>query len=123
MLELTLINLTTHPVIVYAGDRSVASWPPSGGFARLEEVLDGKGSLATDQGEVPGVRIRYSERVADLPEPRAGTAYIVSRVLAAAVARDDLYFPYDEVRDADGRIVGCRALGQFVHDSGGHDAG
>lgn len=122
-MQLTLINLTTHPVIVYAGDRPVASWPPSGGFARLEEVVDGKGSLATDQGEVPGVRIRYSERVADLPEPRAGTAYIVSRVLAAAVPRDDLYFPYNEVRDAEGRIVGCRALGQFAHDGEANGAG
>ena len=29
--------------------------------------------------------------------------------------RNDLYFPFDEVRDAQGRIVACRALGRFDH--------
>jgi hypothetical protein len=44
-------------------------------------------------------------------------------VLAAAVDRDDLYFPLEEVRDEEGRIIGCRALGRFSHgDRGMPDA-
>ena len=57
--------------------------------------------------------------VAHLPAPQPGVGYFVSRFLAARVPRNDLYFPADEVRDENGRIIGCRALGRFV---GGTDA-
>lgn len=111
-----LINLSTHPVTVYAGDAPLASWPASGVFARLAERHRTANAVATDQGDIPVTEVSYAPEVIDLPEPAAGTAYLVSRVLAAQVRRADLHFPFDEVRDDDGRIVGCRGLGRFAED-------
>ena len=111
-----LINVTPHAVTVYDDtDTPVASWPPSGSFTRLVESCAEGQPLMTDQGVVPLARVVYTGEIEGLPEPRAATAYIVSRVTAAAVDRPDLYFPFDEVRDERGQILGCRALGQFVH--------
>lgn len=47
-----------------------------------------------------------------LPDPVPGTVHIVARVVAAqAPERDDLVWPDDLIRDDQGRVVGCRALG------------
>ena len=113
---LRLVNLTTHPVVVQVGDDNpIAAWPASGAFARIVEEVSAPTGMDTDQGFVPVSLVRYADTVEGLPGKVSGTAYLVSRVLAAAVPRDDLYFPLDEVRDATGRIIGCRALGQFDH--------
>jgi hypothetical protein len=109
-----VVNLTLHPVTVYDGDQVVASWPPSGAFARLVESQTPAPAVVTGQGPVPVTEIAYAASVADLPEPVPGTVFLVSRVLAAAVAREDLFFPAEEVRDDTGRIIGCRTLARFV---------
>jgi hypothetical protein len=109
-----VVNLTPHPVTVYSGDAVVASWPPAGPFARLAEIRDERQTLSTHAGDVPVIGITYSEEIAELPEPSRGTVYVVSRVLAAAVPRHDLFAPVDEVRDSEGQIIGCRALGTFA---------
>jgi len=112
--SLVLVNLTPHPVNVFDGDRVIASWPPAGRFARRQEAWSPAGLLSTDQGPVPLTDISYGCDVQELSDPVAGTAYIVSRVLADAVPRDDLLFPADEVRDATGQILGCRTLARFT---------
>lgn len=112
---LRMRNLTPHTVRVLDGERVTAVWPPSGRFARVVEARRAGRALTTDIGEVPLVEVTYSPDVVDLPPEQPGVAYVVSRVLAAAVARDDLYFPADEVRDESGGIVGCRALARFTH--------
>jgi hypothetical protein len=109
-----VVNLTLHPVTVYEADHAVASWPPSGAFARLVESHGPAPTVLTDQGPMPVTEISYTSTVANLPDPTQETVFLVSRVLAAAVARDDLLFPADEVRDGNGRIVGCRTLARFV---------
>lgn len=109
-----LVNLTPHPVTLYSGDVPGPSWPPTGRFARVIESRGPVDTVLTDRGQVPVVGMSYAPQIADLPEPVLGTAFLVSRVLAAAVARTDLLFPADEVRDETGRIVGCRFLGRFV---------
>lgn len=117
-MTLSLINVTLHDVTVVAADGSPrASWPASGGFARVVEHRVAEDELPTDRGPVPVVLMTYQDKIEGLPEEVADTAYIVSRVLAAAVSRRrDLYFPLDEVRDDTGRIVGCRSLGRFSID-------
>lgn len=110
-----LENLTPHEVTVMANGTAFASWPTTGVFARLDEDVSAPVPLETDQGFIPVSQVRYAETVDGLPQQVSGTAYLVSRVLAAAVPRDDLYFPLGEVRDVTGRIIGCRALGQFDH--------
>lgn len=115
-----LVNVTPHDVTVFALDgAALACWPASGLFARVIEHVQNTDPLETGFGSIPSVAVRYSDAIDGLPTPEVGTAFIVSRVTAAAVAREDLYFPYDEVRDDAGRVVGCRALGRFVHGDRG----
>lgn len=46
--------------------------------------------------------------IVNLPEPKPGTYYIVSKMLAQAwPAREDLIFPGTLVYDADDHVVGC----------------
>lgn len=104
------INLTPHTVQLVKEDGTVAAEYASQGEARVTETLTG----TTRIGGVPVSTVRYGEPKG-LPEPVPGTYLIVSRVTAqAAAGRHDLLFPAREVRDAVGRIVGCRALGRFA---------
>lgn len=49
----------------------------------------------------------YLDEIVNLPEPKPGTYYIVSKMVAQACPkREDLIFPGTVVRDADGHIVG-----------------
>jgi hypothetical protein len=89
---------------------------PDGRFARVddERARLSQGWLNTGGGLVRLTRMRRSSRVAGLPAPRPGTRYVVPRVTAlAARGRGDLVFPFDELRDADGRVVGARGLAAF----------
>ena len=117
-----IINLTPHQVTVVAEDDTVlAEWPASGAVARLRETQVDGIHLGTEQGAIPTDQVTYADDVTGLPPEQAGTLLIVSRILAAQVHRADLYFPSREVRDEQGRIIGCRALGQFA-STGGDDA-
>ena len=114
---MNLINLTAHRVTVIPSVDVLASWPPTGTVARLPESVLRRGRVTTEQGEVPTEIIAYGAAVTDLPDATPGVAYIVSRVVAAALsARPDLFFPAGEVRDAAGAIVGCRSLGTFCNE-------
>lgn len=120
-----IINLTPHPLVIYddSGITDAAhilgQWPPTGTMARLPERIVPIPPITTDQGVMPTMGVSYDEGIEGLPEPQEGTVFVVSRVLAAEVPRPDVYFPFGEVRDADGRIIGCRALGQFSHSQRG----
>jgi len=108
-----LINLTPHAVTLWREQDPALTIPPDGRFARLDEEWVPGCPLLVGDVEVPIAAVTY-RGVEDLPEPQAGVAFVVSRVLAAAVPdRRDLYFPADEVRDASGRVIGCRRLGTF----------
>ncbi len=108
-----LINLTPHPLVLYDGNEIVLTVPPTGDVARVPEAVALEPSVGVLDATVPTVAVTYdTDRLA--PPPRiSGTHYIVSRTYAEAVQRDDLRFPYDEVRDTTGRIIGCRSLAQF----------
>ncbi len=107
-----LINLTPHPVNIYA-NRELADGPekviePSGTVARVACI-----ELGTNWTHRSGVAYEYVEygHVDDLPPPRPDADYIVSLVVAlAARGRDDLLAPYVEVRNAEGTMIGCRYL-------------
>ncbi len=115
----TLLNLTPHPIRVYDGERIIAEWPTSGTFARLDEIHHPAGTLTTSQGSIPLTSVAYAPRIIDLPPPEPGTVLVVSRVLAAASPRPDLVFPFDEVRDRDGQIIGCRGFARFTSTAQG----
>lgn len=49
--------------------------------------------------------------VENLPQPKEGTLFVVSRMVAeAATDRSDLIIPHDTVRDDEGNIIGCRGF-------------
>lgn len=101
-----IINLTPHAVTVLPEDGSApVTYPPSGRVARL---VARQGQFRYIQGEfVPSFTYGALEEPV---ERERNTAYIVSLVTALASFRPDFLFPFDEVRDENGRIVGCRTL-------------
>ena len=117
-----IINLTPHPVVVYddQDERVLDTFPPSGTVARLKEdiepgkTIDGYQTTTVTLGGVAG-----------LPDEKEGVIYIVSMPLimglrAAGVDRQDVVYPFGQVRDGDGRIIGCRTFGSLP-PTGGRD--
>jgi hypothetical protein len=126
LVNLTVDNvaLVTQPPPFYlAGQTDAAAVmrvPPDGGVARVDdaEARLGEHLLNTGSELVSLTRLRRDGRLADLPGPKPGTRYVVSRLTAlAARGRADLAFPFGEIRDGDGRITGARGLG-FYSPSG-----
>ncbi|BAK34151.1 hypothetical protein MLP_11370 [Microlunatus phosphovorus NM-1] len=109
-----IVNLTPHEVTVMPGDAEAVTFPASGEFARVREHLGDEVWVATEGGRVPVRQLTYDEQVDDLPDPSPGVLYLVSRLTALSVRRDDLIFPQGELRDDNGQIIGCRGLGTFA---------
>ncbi|MBT2213444.1 hypothetical protein [Actinomadura sp. NEAU-AAG7] len=107
-----LVNLCGHPVtIMDANGRALLELPPDGPAVRRDEHVHESGSVTLPSGATVPLYVAGFGAVTGLPARRAGTVYVVSRVVADAVpGRRDLVFPYDPVRDENGRIIGCRGL-------------
>lgn len=122
-----LVNLTDHQVGVDAFGPPVADQGESPAPSRVVIAVDGRDArvddrtvglgedwLNTGQGLVRVTRLRRSSSVRGLPRSQPGTRYLVSRLTAeAARGRDDLVFPFDEIRDGDGRITGVGGLAAY----------
>ena len=118
---MNLVNLTPHAIhMVNMDNEIILTIPRSGQVARCEtrRVMTGKIHITYDNdiGELsittfPINKTEYGQ-VTGLPEPKAGTYYIVSSIVAQAVkgVRDDVLIVDDTVRDNEGRIIGARAL-------------
>ena len=98
------VNLTPHEITL-CGVKL-----PSEGLARcatLEQQID----------VIDGVRVNHRTfgEVSGLPEPQEGTVFIVSALVAQAIAgkRDDVYIVDETVRDEEGKIIGCNALARI----------
>lgn len=103
---MTFINCTPHPINLVGQDGSVNTLPKGEVVPRLSQsnkivdVVDGVSITETQFGDIQ-----------DMPEPKDGVLYIVSRlVLSAAKGRNDLVVPNELVRDDNGNIVGCKSL-------------
>lgn len=104
----TIKNLTPHTVSIVAEDGTVKVAFPSEGIARAKQTTEVVGNL----NGVELVSMKFGEPE-DLPEYTGGIYYVVSIITAnaaKAVGRrvDDLLITADPVRDADGRIIGCK---------------
>jgi hypothetical protein len=135
---MNLVNCTPHDVrIVRAAPSWSVGWTrtvppsgpvttrqvwlirPSGTVTRVEELTELVGHTRTappvvdeEEWRCPVMAVTYGA-VQDLPDEVDGTVYIVARMVAEALPeRRDLVFPLFPVRDADGRVTGCEALGQ-----------
>lgn len=107
-----LINLTPHPLTLIGPDGTVLlNQPPDGPMARCAEDRREIGTVTLPDGANVPLRIVGFGKVSDLPAARDGVLYVVSRATAeAASGRADVVYPDEQVRDSDGRIIGCRAL-------------
>jgi hypothetical protein len=112
-----ILNLTPHPIRLYANEREdgIDDLEP-----HLREVIPPEATparLATIEvsSDMWPVLVEFGH-AQNLPPKRDGYQYIVSHVVALALAdrRSDLLVPYREVRNASGTVIGCRSLAQPV---------
>jgi hypothetical protein len=109
----TLRNLTAHPVTIL-GERDSVVLPGSSSPPRITDQIVRSSSVAVGQLDIP-VREITAGRVLGLPEPHDDVLYVVPRIIAAACPdRRDLVVPFEDIRDHDGRVIGCRALARLV---------
>lgn len=102
-----LLNYTPHAINVYDSSRNLYLTIESSGVARVDEKII---QLNKSIEKVPLVIKSYGE-VIGLPEPREGTYYIVSTIVAQAVShRKDLVVPSEPVRDLSGVMIGCQSF-------------
>ena len=103
-------NCTPHPIDIWdaEGGKIVRTIERSDTIARLAEESERVGSA----DGVPLSRVSYGKPV-NLPDPEPDTLLIVSILVKSAVPeRTDLVVPVELVRDTEGHIIGCRALGR-----------
>jgi hypothetical protein len=123
-----LVNLTPHEIALEAIEPPAdfddsespnlltVRLPPEGQFARIDDNASrlSAGWLNAETSLIALTRMRRSTKLSDLPPPAPGTRLIVSRLTAlAARNRGDLVFPYGELRDQAGRIIGMKGLAAF----------
>lgn len=102
---MTIINLTPHVITVVTNNGNIEI-KPSGVIPRVSVKTVPAGSI----NGIPLFRNEYGE-VVDLPEEQEGTLLVVSGLLKSACpSRSDLVVPAKQIRDDQGRIVGCEGL-------------
>lgn len=119
-----LRNMMPHRLVVLdEHGEPLLSVEPSGQVLRVPESTTFDRELACAGAQVPVMRVLPTKPPAP-PGPDDGTYLLVPRLYAKEwPERSDLLFPYDEVRDDQGQILGCRALGTFGEVEGRDPAG
>jgi hypothetical protein len=110
--KVTLENLTPHEIdiLLPTGRCTLPGCPDA---PRLEHDDVASGTLDIDGIEIPLFEMG-NLRSSPLPDPREGTYYLVSAVVATANrSRRDLLVVHDYVRDSRGAVVGCRSLARY----------
>lgn len=116
-----LVNLTPHPITLLCEggpDVELAPYPVP---LRLDKSSRLFGRLALDETRSIPVVESVSHGLNYIPDVVPGVAYIVSRLVAEELKRDDCYYPADTISDQFGRVIAARALGtvSIVQDDGG----
>ena len=107
-----IINCTPHDVNIITESGNI-TFPRSGVIPRLTEQQVKINSINSNGIEIDIMKKSFLEPEG-LPEPKEGTIFIVSALVAGAVKdRDDLVVPNDTIRDGEGRIVGCKNLAKI----------
>lgn len=107
---MTLINLTPHAISILDEANNPVLVLPSAGVARAASTRTCVGTVDAEGISIPVNATSFGE-VVGLPDQQPGVGYVVSVLTAQAVkGRDDVFVTDDAVRDAEGRIIGCRAL-------------
>lgn len=109
-----LVNLTPHTINLVAEDGTQLLSLESQGVARVASNTEVVGYLQVGEVAVLQTHTTFGE-VEGLPDSAAGVGYIVSNMIISALAqqgirRTDLFTPGMQVRDDQGRVIGCRSL-------------
>lgn len=117
-LPLVVRNYTPHDLVLYApnSDDVLATWEKSTNPIRVaESITKLPDIIVSEKGSLPLFQISTDDERTQLPEPESGVFFVVSRVTAMQYPnRQDFIFPFQEVRDETGRIIGCRGFGSFA---------
>lgn len=110
-----LINKTPHTINIICEDGTKINLEPVLPTPRVSSssvktaaytITDGNGIEHEIVREAP-----VFGEVVDLPEPKEGTIYIVSMLVAArAHNRTDLVSPGRQLRNENGQVIGCAGL-------------
>jgi hypothetical protein len=108
------LNVTPHTVGFFEEDSTPLLEVPSTGLARVSATTSVVGYLRINGVLIPQTHTEYGE-IEGLPEPQEGRIIIVSGMIISALAqqgihRTDLFVPGMQLRDEQGRVIGCRSL-------------
>ena len=111
-------NCTPHDLVLYApnSEKVLATWEKSTTPIRVaESITKLPNIIVAEKSSLPLFQINTDNKRTQLPEPESGVLFVVSRVTAMQYPkRRDFIFPFQEVRDETGRIIGCRGFGSFA---------
>lgn len=104
-------NLTPH--VLYINNVEIKS----DGIARVAEQSEALGFVETQYGQIPVFKTVFGNTV-DLPEEQNDVIFVVSAITAkAAMAktpnRKDIFVPGKQIRDSEGRIIGCEGIAVY----------
>lgn len=108
------LNVTPHTVGFFDEEATPLLEVPSTGLARVSARTSVVGHLRINGVLIPQTHTEYGE-IEGLPEPQEGRIIIVSGMIVSALAqqgihRADLFVPGMQLRDEQGRVIGCRSL-------------
>lgn len=114
IIEATAVNLTPHPIGFVDQENQTLLTVPTTTVARVSAQTTTVEYFVINGVQIPRTHTVYGE-VEGLPDPTPGTIFIVSGMIVSALAsqgirRDDLLVPGMQVRDEQGRVIGCRSL-------------
>lgn len=114
VMDVECINLTPHPIVLLDKDDQEVLTIPTTDVTRVSSQTATVGYFRINGVLVPRSHTQYGE-VEGLPDPTPGVIYIVSGMVVSALAqqgihRDDLLVPGMQIRDDQGRVIGCRSL-------------
>ena len=108
--NMKLINATPHAInIIGANNEVLLTVEPSGILVRVSQETTDAGVLSVNGVQIPLTDNTLGDVVGLHPQ-QADTIIIVSALVASACKRADLALVNEAVRDAKGRIIGCRSL-------------
>ena len=105
VVNIEVINLTPHSINLVGGPE----FEPSGQVARISSTNESAGELLVNGELVPLITEEFGE-VIGLPEEKEGTMFIVSGLVFSHSKRRDLLVPGEQVRDEQGRVIGCKSF-------------
>lgn len=113
--KVVLVNKTPHVLNLIMEDGAKISLEPVLPTPRVSSSSVKTASYTiTDSEGIEHIVIREAPQfgeVVDLPEPKEGTIFIVSMLVAARAAnRTDLVSPGRQIRNEAGQVIGCAGL-------------